>query len=72
MGGREWCQQAATAKRRRLFIDRPNDRPSPAKYGGRFSAQSLQTASAPLIGEETHPSVQFSPVILCNLNPVLT
>ena len=46
--------------------------PVSGKYRRHFSPQSLSQALEPLIGVESQPSVQFSPVFLCNLNPVLT
>ena len=55
-----------------LWLDRVDDRPSQGKYGRHFSPPSLSIPLKPLIGEESEPSVQFSPVFLCNLNPVLT
>ena len=55
-----------------LWLKPSGDRPSQGKYGRRFSLQSLSRAIKPLIGVELQPSVQFSPVFLCNLKPVLT
>jgi hypothetical protein len=49
-----------------------DDRPSQGKYGRHFSPQSPPRAIKPLISEESQPSVQFSPVFLFNLKPVLT
>jgi hypothetical protein len=55
-----------------LWLRRSEDRPSQGKYERHFSPQSLSRAIKPLIGVESRPSVQFSPVFLCNLKPVLT
>ena len=72
MVGRQQCQAERESKRGGLWLKRSRDRPSQGKYGRRFSLQSLSRAIKPLIGVKLQPSVQFSPVLLCNLKPVLT
>ena len=55
------------SKRERLWLNLTTDRPSQGIYGRSFSPQSLPRAIKPLIGAESLPSVQFSPVFLFNL-----